>query len=135
MEEPSIDSEHAVQIDMMDLLSSALDARSTASGEGGPAENEEDRLRLLEQLVSYTEVHFMSEQLLMRQHSYEGFEAHDAEHSEIMDQLLDILARAEKAPASLDAREVQNLRGLLLNHIATQDRQLSRFLRQPAATA
>lgn len=119
MDDHLIESEHAVQIGMIDLLSTAVNNN----------ESDNDKRRVLEQLISYTDVHFMSEQLVMRQYSYDGFDAHDAEHSQIMDHLMDIKERVEKDPSTMDAQTLQSLRGMILSHIASEDRQLHRFLR------
>ena len=117
-EEAIIDREHAVQLGMIDLLSDAI------------AENKlnREKLEILEQLVSYTEVHFMSEQLIMRQHSYDGFEAHESEHDILMDQLHNIKDEVTQKAVYVDKRALKELRRLLLTHIATQDRLLSDYL-------
>ena len=55
-----IDGEHRVQLGLLSAVRNAV-----AEGRGETEVNE-----ILEQLVDYTKVHFMSEELLMRLHAY-----------------------------------------------------------------
>ena len=117
-EEATIDREHAVQLGMIDLLSNAIDEDKPNS----------EKIKVLEQLIAYTEVHFMSEQLIMRQHSYEGFEAHESEHDLLMDQLLNMKEEIIQKAVYIDKLALKELRRLILTHIATQDRLLSDYI-------
>lgn len=114
----TIDDEHKVQIGLIDLLT-----QSVESGEAG-----EKVLEILNQLIDYSEVHFLSEQLIMRHHSYEGFAEHDQQHADMMERLRAIRAQTDSGNMRLDTEAVKALRELLLQHIATQDRKLSRYL-------
>ncbi|MCW8949956.1 MAG: hemerythrin family protein, partial [Sedimenticola sp.] len=77
-EKSTIDGEHAIQIGMINLLGQAIAEKQSIT----------DKTNILDQLINYTEVHFMSEQLIMRQHSYEGYNEHNVEHDNLMEQLL-----------------------------------------------
>jgi hemerythrin len=118
IEESTIAGEHAVQISMIDLLRRAIDEGKSA----------DEKTAILDQLISYTEVHFMSEQLIMRQHSFEGYDEHDAEHDMLMEQLQDINNQVRSNETSLEIKLLKELRELLLTHIATQDKKLSNYL-------
>jgi len=117
-EESVIAREHEVQISMIDLLKRAIETDKP----------EAEQIAILDQLISYTDVHFMSEQLIMRQHSYEGYDAHDAEHDAIMSQLNSLKEQTQATGIDATNPALMGLRGLLLSHIATQDRDLSVFL-------
>ncbi|MCW8890627.1 MAG: hypothetical protein OQL20_08220, partial [Sedimenticola sp.] len=111
-----------VQIGMINLLSQAIkDEKSTI-----------EKTIILDQLISYTEVHFLSEQLIMRQHSYEGYDEHDAQHDDLMERLLRIKDNVLSETASLESTLLNELRDLLVNHIATQDRMLTNYLQSVA---
>ena len=116
-----VDQEHAVQLEMLDLLSLAIRDNKP----------EADKLEILDQLISYTEIHFMSEQLIMRERSYEGLDEHEADHDALMERLLEIKTDCLSNGVNADNRGIQSLRSLLLTHIATQDRKLSTFLKTP----
>ncbi|WP_186297666.1 bacteriohemerythrin [Sedimenticola selenatireducens] len=117
-EESTIAGEHAVQISMIDLL-----RRSIKEGK-----SIDEKTAILDQLISYTEVHFMSEQLIMRQHSYEGYDEHDGEHDILMEQLLTINNQVLSNETRLEIKLLRELRELLLTHIATHDKKLANYL-------
>lgn len=74
---PELDPEHQGQIDLL------LAVEAELRGARDPAQLS----RLLDGLVEYTNIHFMSEQLIMRQHVYPGLPAHEAEHDQLMEQM------------------------------------------------
>lgn len=116
-EEESIHHEHTMQIRMIDLLrkpDGSADSHKTS---------------ILDQLIAYTDVHFMSEQLVMRQHSYDGYDAHCSDHDELMSRLQVLAEIAHEDKGALDSAAIEKLRTGLLTHIGTHDRKLSEFLR------
>lgn len=73
-------------------------------------------------------MHFLSEQLIMRLHSYPGYEAHLEEHTRLMKKVREIresIVRGEKVPS---LQIVQELREWLLLHIASEDAAFGEFL-------
>jgi hemerythrin len=109
-----IDAEHQVQISLLDSLLKAAE------------DDDADGKELLEQLFAYTNIHFMSEQVLMRQYSYPDYDVHVAEHDGMMAQL-DLLQEAMAAQRT-DVATLGELRRLLVTHIATHDQQLHSFI-------
>ena len=76
------DREHQVQLGLLHALCDAVrdqqDAASITS--------------LLDQLMTYCEAHFMSEELLMRQKSYDDYEDHVDDHVHMLDVLQEMAA-------------------------------------------
>ena len=105
-----IDAEHEVQVSLLDSLLNAATDSSV------------DCEELLEQLCSYTNIHFMSEQVLMRQYSYPDYDAHVAEHDVMMDKLNTL--QASLSEKQIDQALANELRGMVITHIATLDQQL-----------
>ena len=70
----------------------------------------------------------MSEQLIMHQHSYEGYDEHDIEHDNLMERLLTMKDSVLSEETSLGSQLLNELRDLLTTHIATQDCKLTNYL-------
>lgn len=116
----TIDAEHDLQMQLLDSLSHAL----SKGGEFAPTRH------ILEQFIEFSDMHFLSEQLIMRLHSYPGYEAHLEEHTRLMKKVREIrdsIVRGEKVPS---LQIVQELREWLLHHIASEDAAFGEFLRK-----
>lgn len=116
----TIDGEHDLQMQLLDSLSQAL----SKGGEFTPTRH------ILEQFIEFSDMHFLSEQLIMRLHSYPGYEAHLEEHTRLMKKVREIrdsIVRGEKVPS---LQIVQELREWLLLHIASEDAAFGEFLRK-----
>lgn len=116
----TIDGEHDLQMQLLDSLSQAL----SKGGEFTPTRH------ILEQFIEFSDMHFLSEQLIMRLHSYPGYEAHLEEHTQLMKKVREIresIVRGEKVPS---LQIVQELREWLLLHIASEDAAFGEFLRK-----
>src|SRR5580765_5678558 len=76
----SMDREHVGQLSLLNDLKAAV--RSEA----------DDSLvyALLDELVEDTNLHFLSEQLLMRLHAYEASESHFLEHERLLHELQEL---------------------------------------------
>jgi hemerythrin len=117
--EKTIDAEHDLQMQLLDSLSQSL----ATSGDFSPTQH------ILEQFIEFSDMHFLSEQLIMRLHSYPGYEAHLEEHTRLMKKVRDIretMVRGEKV-SSLQL--ILELRDWLANHIATEDSAFGEFLK------
>lgn len=114
-----IDSEHQVQLGLLQALcDAARDNRDAASvGE------------ILEQLIAYSEAHFMSEELLMRLKSYDDYEDHVDEHIHMMDALNQIATDHTAGDSSLVSGKAEEVLGFIGKHIATRDRRFADFVR------
>jgi hemerythrin len=118
--EKSIDTEHDLQMQMLDSLSESLQK----GGEFSPARY------ILEQFIEFSDMHFLSEQLVMRLHSYPDYERHLEAHTQLMKKVREIrdsVFRGENAP---NVQLIQELRDWLLNHIASEDVVFGEFLRE-----
>jgi hemerythrin len=117
--EQHIDNEHDLQMQMLDSLAESLQK----GGDFSPARY------ILEQFIEFSDMHFLSEQLVMRLHSYPGYEAHLEAHTQLMKKVREIrdsVLRGENAPS---LQLVQQLRDWLLHHIASEDVAFGEFLR------
>ena len=115
---PELDPEHQGQIDLL------LGVEAELRGARDPAQLS----RLLDGLVEYTNIHFMSEQLIMRQHVYPGLPAHEAEHAQLMEQMRDFQKRIASNEGGFAADDVTTLRDWVLRHIRIKDAAFAQFL-------
>jgi len=111
-------AEHRSQFGMVDTLCDAL--------RQGRDQSEIDDI--LEQVIDYTHVHFMAEQLLMRIHEYPQSQVHCREHARVLEQL-QALRRDVHAGTVTNALDViKTIRKGLRAHIRESDLALSNFL-------
>jgi hemerythrin len=121
---PSIDAEHALQIDLVEAL-----GRAAAEGKSREVAHE-----ILEKLLDYTRVHFLAEELMMRMEGYPGYEAHHAEHGELLAELQKLRSAYESGALPMTLVAVEGLRSWLGGHVRTQDRAFANFLASRAAS-
>lgn len=111
----AIDAEHQIQIGLVralcDAVRSGADARQTR--------------QILEQLVDYSEAHFMSEQLLMRLSSYPDYDDHVLDHDQMMQMLRTVAASNGEDQDALALDQTQNMLSFLSRHIASRDRRFT----------
>lgn len=117
-----IDGEHKVQLELLTALSAA------ARGESGCVTLDE----ILEQYVSYTDLHFMSEQLLMRLYAHPEYDEHMRDH-EILSERMKTMRTAHVAGdlAALVVAVAEH-KSHLVGHLGSHDRAFDRFLRETA---
>ncbi|HET6932432.1 MAG TPA: hemerythrin family protein [Candidatus Acidoferrum sp.] len=121
--EKSIDAEHDLQMQLLDSLSQAIQR----GGELSPMKY------ILEQFIEFSDMHFLSEQLVMRLHGYPGYEPHLEEHTRLMKKVREIrsnLLQGENAPSLV---LVQELRQWLMSHIAQEDAAFGLYLKNQGA--
>ena len=98
----TLDNEHLVQLGLADAVVQAVER-------GEPAA---EVAQLVAQFVDYTELHFMSEQLLMRLHAYPDYAEHVADHETIVEQLQALRESSEGEAASpLTAERAHKVKG------------------------
>ena len=118
--EQTIDAEHDLQMQLLDSLTLALEKGGDFSA-----------VRyVLEQFIEFSDMHFLSEQLVMRLHSYPAYESHLEAHTRLMKKVREIkdsVFHGEKAPSIQLVRE---LRDWLLMHIATEDAAFGEYLKK-----
>ncbi len=120
---PALDAEHALQIDLVEAL-----GRAVAEGKSREVADE-----ILEKLLDYTRVHFLAEELMMRMEGYPAYEAHLAEHAELLAELQRFRAAHDREAGSVTSDAVDGLRSWLGGHVRTQDRAFANFLSARAA--
>jgi hemerythrin len=106
-----VNSEHEVQIRLLEELEAALRSRP-------------DRPRvsaLLHQVVEYANVHFLSEELLMRLQSYPGYDAHVGEHARLMEEIRGLEREVEHGHREASADLAAAVRDWIVTHIQTED--------------
>lgn len=123
-----MDAEHSVELALMDAL------RDAVARDLGPNRVQE----VLDQLLEHSNVHFMSEQLLMRLTAYPQYEAHALEHDELMSRARALQDRVAGVgtPGSLEA--IDEMRRWLVEHMERKDRALAGYLAEhgrPAPSA
>lgn len=116
-----LEAEHALQYK---LLSEA--ERLLQSGDRAAARE------VIAQLHSYSDAHFASEQVLMRLHSYPGYQSHEREHGELLHALEALLGNLD---ADDPSRAAASLRRWLTSHVHHSDQAFFDFMNAPARTA
>lgn len=114
----SIDREHETQVGLLRAVTEAAKA-------------DKDRAvveEILTQLIGYSSVHFSSEELLMRLYVYPDLDAHALDHKSMIDLLNEVAASCHSDGYEEMARKTLELEDFLLQHIATRDKQFSRYL-------
>ena len=114
----SLAGEHREQLDLLAALSEAV-----GSDKGHEAVTE-----ILDRLTAYTDVHFMSEQLLMRLHSYPDYRLHESEHDELVRRIGELRAEFETGDHTKTLAATNALFAWLVRHINGSDHQLETFL-------
>jgi|SRR5215469_4160999 len=117
--EKVMDAEHDVQMQMLDSLAAALENRG----------NFASMKLVLEQFIEFSDLHFLSEQLVMRLHSYPGYEAHLEEHTRLMKKLREIREKVFGEEKILGLELIKELRAWLLAHMASHDLVFGEFLK------
>ncbi|MCL4808325.1 MAG: hemerythrin family protein, partial [Thermoanaerobaculia bacterium] len=117
-----MDEEHALQLQLLRELMQNLE-----TGDGPAA------LEVFERLEQFTNAHFLAEELLMRLHSYPGYEAHGAEHAQFVEELGALRTRLAGGEAAAVKEDADAFARRLLAHIATADHALGEFERSGGA--
>ena len=115
-----IDHEHEVQLNLLHELRNAIREDRDVALVGG----------ILDQLIAYSEVHFASEELLMRLKSYDDYEDHVDDHNRILDVLKAIAACHAAGDSSLVTGQADDLLGFIGHHIETRDRRFADLARK-----
>ena len=108
---PIMDGEHRVQLGLIDALCAAVEARAGSEEIG----------QILETLLEYSKTHFLSEELLMRLDSYEGFDEHVEDHAEMLDTLAAMVDTYLIGEKELIPGQTRKLLAFLIYHIETRE--------------
>jgi hemerythrin len=109
-----IDSEHAMQYQLLEEVERVLERGDVAAARV-----------VVQQLHDYSAAHFGSEQVIMRLHSYPGYNAHEREHG-------DLLAALQRLSLGMDAEtgaaSAVAIRRWLTTHIHHADQAFVDYL-------
>lgn len=119
----SMEREHLSQLGLLNDLKTAV--RSGADDSVVYA--------LLHELVEHTNLHFLSEQLLMRLHAYEAYESHFLEHERLLGEVQNLRVGLVTGTDTDKHRLIEALRSWLLVHIQTADKTLAEYLSRRAS--
>lgn len=106
---------------LVDLLNQIFDA--THAGRGKEVVD-----KILNDLISYTKVHFATEEEFMKKHGYPAFPRHKAEHDTLTQQVIEFQREYQAGRSSLSVELMQFLRDWLQKHILGTDKQYTPFL-------
>ena len=123
--ENSIDAEHDLQMQLLDSLSQAIQRGRELS----------PMKYILEQFIEFSDMHFLSEQLVMRLHGYPGYQPHLEEHTRLMKKVREIRANLMKGEHEPSLVLVKELREWLVQHIASEDAAFGTFLKTKQGAA
>ena len=119
-----MDREHALELQIVRSIQHAL-----------ASDDRSELPQLLEQLEDFTNAHFLAEQLLMRLHSYPGFEAHQREHDDLMEELKQLGKELLSEDSAKSTQLAENLERWLITHIQSEDQALAEYLKSRESEA
>jgi hemerythrin-like metal-binding protein len=79
--------------------------------------------KILDRLVQYTSMHFAHEERLMRLHGYPDYEAHQAQHAALTQQVLKFQADFRSGKVLITVQLLTFLKGWLEKHIKGVDQK------------
>ncbi|MCF8150669.1 MAG: hemerythrin family protein [Burkholderiaceae bacterium] len=109
------ESEHQVQLGLLQNLCDSIQERSDPASIA----------KILDELIDYSEAHFVSEELLMRMKSYDDYEDHVADHEQMLEALRGIAAIHTEDHSSLAVAATTEALAFIRKHIATRDQRFS----------
>ena len=121
----NIDAEHRVQLGLIDALHDAVRQGNEPAVVG----------EILDQFIAYSELHFVSEELLMRLYAYPDYADHMQDHQTLIENLRRIKAEyqaGDQAPAIDASRRIKDL---LLAHIHGRDHAFAKYLTDTRSNA
>lgn len=116
-----VEAEHALQYKLLAEAERLLRTNDFATSR-----------EVVQQLYDYSEAHFGSEQVLMRLHSYPGYQSHLREHGDLLAALGNLLANLEY---STGAQSAGALRRWLTAHVHHADQAFLDFMAQAPRAA
>lgn len=119
----AIDMQHRQLVGMINELYEAMKV-----GHGQDAV-----VHVLHELVDYVQLHFNTEEEIMRDHYYPGLEEHVLEHLELTRHVMDF-AEEQRTGQRIKTIDLMNfLRDWLTEHITVRDKKFGEFLQRRSA--
>jgi hemerythrin len=118
VEVKEVDDDHRRLVDLFNLLNHAINEGSDPRYIG----------ILLEELVNCTAWHFSHEERLMFMHAFENFEAHKAEHEELLAAARELQQQRQIEGMSISNDDIEFLEHWLTAHILTTDMRMGAYL-------
>lgn len=122
---PELDVEHQLQVRLVEAL-----RRSVAAGQERAVQRE-----LLQQLEDASNVHFMSEELLMRLHAWERYEQHVDEHRRLLEELQVLRVLFERGGDDAVQVALEQVQAWLGDHVRGMDRLFAEYVRRGGLAA
>ena len=116
---PDVDYEHRELVDLINRLHTHV-----VSGT--------DRARVSEflgEVFARIAAHFALEESIMRKHGYDEYQAHKAEHEQLLDEIRDIMdAQEVPTTSSYEQKLASTVRDWFVNHFKSKDARLHKRL-------
>ena len=120
-----IDEQHKVLVGLVNQMHDAIHRRHGSEMVQG----------VLAQLADYTRIHFAVEESLMRILNYPGYEAHKAQHEELVGHMLELQEKVAVGKTAIGFELMHFLKVWLTKHIMDDDKQYSaHFISAGAST-
>jgi hemerythrin-like metal-binding protein len=107
----SMDTEHRLQVTLVNAIEELVHHRN----------DPEVTAKTLGQLVEFTNVHFLSEELMMRLYSYPQHDSHKLEHARLIEQIGEIQRHLTAGDSGAALASVRELHDWLVKHIKSFD--------------
>ena len=116
----AIDAQHREMAGLVDELHAAVKSRS----------NPDELDKLMQQLLTLTKEHFLTEENLMLKYNYPGYAIHKAQHDDLLHQLTDFANEVAGMSHAAFRFDFDVSSDWLMHHISESDKRLGNFLKQ-----
>ena len=113
-----IDEQHKELVNLLNQLHRAVGEKLGAAA----------ARTVLDELVEYTQAHFMLEESLMRASNYPDFAAHHKSHEGLMSQVRELQDALDVGEAEIGSDLLKFLKGWLVGHINESDKRFGEHL-------
>jgi hemerythrin-like metal-binding protein len=116
---PSIDHEHRALVERLNEVFASIEA----------SEANAETLAKIGEVYTWISAHFALEEVIMREHRYDQYEDHKADHERLLDEIRDIMEGCEagQKPA-VDKALSGRLEAWFSDHFKTKDARLHKHL-------
>jgi hemerythrin len=119
---PEMDQQHRRLVDLINQLYDAMQM-----GKGDHVKS-----AVLNDLLTYTKVHFAAEERLMQKHAYPHLVSHKRLHDELTGQVLQLKDKLQTGQMVASVTLANFLKDWLQKHITQEDRKYGQFICQTA---